>query len=63
MKLTTADFKYELESYIDKYSLADLCEMIARICYEKAEHLRSAWQDEALAESWEKTAIQLEKIS
>jgi predicted glycoside hydrolase/deacetylase ChbG (UPF0249 family) len=47
-----------IEAYLDKHqgfdSLADIYPVIADICREKADHVRSSWQDEGLAHLWER---------
>ena len=52
----TAD---EIEQIIDATSVAQLLELIAGICHEKAEHLRSNWQDNTSARCWERDAAKL----
>lgn len=46
--------KDQLEAMIDQSSLNDVLALLAEVCHEKADHLRSAWQDEAAAEHWER---------
>ena len=50
------EFEYELENFIDKSSLSDVLESLVEICYAKAEHLRSNWQDSKAAKSWDRDA-------
>lgn len=45
----------ELEQLVDSYGLIAVLRALAEICYEKAEHVRSAWQDERLGKVWERT--------
>ena len=52
-----------LESLIDQYDLARIIESLARVCFEKGEHIRSNWQDEPLAEAWESDGQTLLDIS
>jgi len=54
---------YELEDIVDSQGLSNVIDLLSEICYEKADHLRSNWQDESLARSWEKDASILDKIS
>lgn len=51
----------ELEHLIDRLGLYRVTELIGEICGEKAEHLRSNWQDEEAAKHWDKAAKQFEK--
>lgn len=52
-----------LEKMVDRYGMAVLVGMLSEIASEKAEHVRSNWQDEDLAEDWEATANRLERTS
>ncbi len=42
----------DLERMIDRQGLAAVCDMLAQICHEKADHIASNWQDRALAREW-----------
>ena len=44
-----------IEEYIDKESVSDALMLIQEICFLKAEHIATNWQDEQLALDWEKT--------
>lgn len=44
----------QVERLIDNCSVADVLIMIGDICNEKAAHIQSNWQDEALAVRWNK---------
>lgn len=55
--------KDTLEQYIDKYGLSETLSHIADICYNKAEHLKSNWQDESTARVWEKDAEKIMALS
>jgi len=48
------DAKDRLEAMLDQSSLKEVLDMLAEICHEKADHLRSNWQDEAAAKDWER---------
>ena len=45
--------KDKLEGMIDKNSLGAIMDALGDICYEKAEHIRTNWQDERLATFWD----------
>lgn len=47
------DAKIALEDIIDKVQLEECLSMLEEICYEKAEHLRSNWQDWGPANEWD----------
>jgi hypothetical protein len=53
----------ELESIIDSASLADVVEALAEIAREKAEHIRSTWQDAATAKPWDSAAKRLDAVA
>lgn len=59
--------KDRLEAIIDSSELSlgaiTIVDMMIEICYEKADHLLSNWQDEAGAEIWEKAAVIFEKTA
>ena len=44
--------KDTLEKMIDTHGLPSVLEMLGDICHEKAEHIRTNWQDAALANTW-----------
>lgn len=50
-----------LESILDQFTMTTLIDMLAEIASGKAEHIRSAWQDEPLARQWERLARVLDK--
>lgn len=45
-----------LEGLIDKHGLVEIGLAIAALCYEKAEHIRTNWNDDELAEEWDRRA-------
>lgn len=58
--MTTQD---ELEQIVDKLGLSFTLHALEQICYEKAEHLRSNWQDENAAKMWERDARKLDTVA
>lgn len=50
----------DLERLIDMTSLAEVLETLAKIASEKAEHVRSTWQDDPLGREWDKRMILLD---
>tara|TARA_R110002073_G_scaffold327139_1_gene507566 strand:+ start:479 stop:769 length:291 start_codon:yes stop_codon:yes gene_type:complete len=44
---------FELESMIDRLGMSEIMLLLVHICDEKAEHIRSNWQDEGLAKRWD----------
>ena len=53
----------DLEALIGRHGLADVLATIVDICLKKAEHIRTNWEDQRLAQRWEKVAEKLEKIT
>ena len=45
-----------LEAWIDKHGLSEVVATIADLCDEKAQHIRTNWQDEQTASVWESAA-------
>ena len=54
---------YIIEQFIDKYSLAKVCDMLAGICGEKANHIYENWQDEPLGRKWDRAGEQLHNLA
>lgn len=52
----------DLEMMIDSVGLGNVVDLLEEICYEKAEHLRSNWQDESAAKHWEHDAREFDKV-
>lgn len=45
-----------LEKLIDTHGLQAVLVSLSEICFEKASHTQENWQDDGLAELWEKNA-------
>lgn len=52
-----------IEKMIDRHGLASVLEMIAQICYEKGDHLRSNWQDETTAKVWDRDGRKIDTLA
>lgn len=52
-----------LETLVDAYGVHGVLDMLAAVCYAKAEHLEHAWQDSVSASAWRKSAAVLLKQS
>jgi len=52
-----------LETMIDTVGLSNTLYAIANLCSDKAEHIRSNWQDEALAKRWDQRMIALDLLA
>lgn len=51
-----------LERIIDRSSVAQVIGAIEDICREKADHIRSNWQDKALARTWDQDAAVVGRV-
>lgn len=60
--ITKDDIAERLELMVDRNGLFHVLTGLAIICEEKAEHLRSNWQDEITAKTWQRDANQIERI-
>jgi hypothetical protein len=56
-------FAPPLEQYIDRAGLFGAVALLSTICAEKAEHIRTNWQDAALASKWDNAATKLANLS
>lgn len=52
-----------LESFIDSNSLQDALQLLSTICWEKATHVLTNWQDKDTAQAWEKAAQAIDRVS
>jgi hypothetical protein len=48
--------KDKIEDIIDDIGIVGVIKSISSVCYEKAEHLESNWQDKESAKNWIKIA-------
>lgn len=53
-------FQTELEQAIDSIGLRRLLDLVTNICHEKADHVRTNWQDESMARAWERDAKRID---
>jgi hypothetical protein len=51
----------DLEELIDRAGLDHILAALADICHGKAAHVRSNWQDSALAKAWDRAALAVER--
>ena len=54
---------WQLERLIDRSSLPMVLEALAAVCGEKADHVRTNWQDNALATVWGRAGRQLDQMA
>ena len=56
------DITEQLETIIDSHSLSHVVAGLILICEQKAEHLRTNWQDDSMAKTWDRDARLLDRI-
>jgi hypothetical protein len=54
--------KEDIEAMLDSMSVVDVLRIMSQICYEKAEYLRTDYQDSETARAWEKVGRAVGKI-
>ncbi|UKP00304.1 hypothetical protein [Nostoc sp. UHCC 0870] len=54
--------KEDIEAMLDSMSVVDVLRIMSEICYEKAEYLRTDYQDSETARAWEKVGRAVGKI-
>lgn len=60
--LTPADMQ-AIEAMIDRTDAGALVAAVGYICGEKAQHIRENWQDNRLAQEWQRRAGQCERLA
>lgn len=63
MKIPLNEVQEKLENFIDEHGLNIIIEQITEICYLKADHVKSNWQDDHLAENWELQGDEIRDIN
>ena len=61
--MNNPEFIASLETFIDSNSLQDALQLLSTICWEKATHVLTNWQDKDLAQKWEKAAAAIDRVS
>ena len=62
-KILELSDKATLEALVDAVGLARLTAELVEICHDKADHLRSNWNDRPAAARWVRNAAKLAKAS
>ena len=55
-KSPAAEMSETVEAYIDRFSLAELLQIVGEICAAKADHIETNWQDRDTAREWTRAA-------
>ncbi len=58
----TRDAKEMIEKLIDIYGVTRFMELTICVVEDKADHIRSNWQDAHLADKWTKFALRCDKL-
>jgi len=61
--MTNPEYIDLIERAIDANGLQETLQMLSSICWEKASHVLTNWQDKKLASAWEKAATAIERAS
>lgn len=51
--------EHQVELLIDQHGLTAVVDAICQVCYDKADHIRSSYQDSYLATAWENAGLSL----
>jgi hypothetical protein len=54
---------HTLEDFIDRHGMKGVMDALARIADEKADHVRTNWQDEKTARTWERDARKADRLA
>lgn len=60
---TPEELQAQLEQLVDSWGLATICDVLAKVCVDKAEHLRVNWQDPTSARHWEAAQLDLDQVA
>lgn len=52
-----------LENLVDDVSLDYLLSALAQVCYAKADHVLSNWQDQKLSKTWERCGVACDRAA
>jgi hypothetical protein len=53
----------DLEMLVDRIGMAGVLRMLADVCADKAEHVRSTWDDPAMARMWDRVFRVLDRTA
>ena len=54
--VATRNLTAALEALVDRHSVHAVLLDLAAVCFDKGDHLRSNWQDELTAKTWDRAA-------
>lgn len=52
-----------LEAMVDRNGLRLVLDLLAEVCHDKAEHIRTNWQDKHTAAAWTQAAVRVKQCS
>ena len=61
--MTGQEAQKSLEAIVDSVGMAELFLNLAAVCYGKADHLRTNWQDESAAKEWDKAGLAIDALT
>ena len=56
------DMQAKLEDLVDQADLQTVLECLARVCFEKEEHILINWQDKPLSKVWSKAGQDIMRV-
>lgn len=57
------EIREEIEMNIDLIGFSEFISLVSQVCGDKFDHVRTNWQDEVLAETWNKAGHNLDEIA
>lgn len=60
---TLDELQSQLEQLVDSWNLATVLDVLAKVCTDKEDHVRSVWQDAVLARDWEAAQMDLDRVA
>lgn len=61
--MSIAELANELETLTDVNGIKTVLDTLGTVCREKADHLRTNWQDDLTAKAWETVADKIDKAT
>lgn len=56
------DLVQEIEKHVDAHGLLHVLTALELMCHEKADHIRTNWQDNATAKVWERDGQRIGRL-
>lgn len=63
MKINYDQIQMSVEELVDRIGIDTLADLASNICWEKAEHIRTSYNDTDTSKEWEKTARDFDNVA